>query len=127
MSDSLRMDSRYDVEFGNVATFTARPGINWDMDKHLLDQAHHALAGLEWIKDLVWLQEPHVVHGPRHQVNGFHSVGWYAKFNSEGYTHLKKHFACKREHVPGIITLEWLGRMMERYVDHLQYAEEDDE
>lgn len=55
----------------------------------------------------------------------FHSYGWYMSFTSKNYETMKKHFECKRRHIPNEITLEFINEMIERYAQQQIPDDED--
>lgn len=99
-----------EIEYGNSCVMTTSQ-LNDDDEyvsgviNRIIDtQTEH----LQYISDLEWVVPPQAMKAPQvDQLNRLHVWGWYGKFRSEGYDVLRKHFGCKREHIPYRITLRW--------------------
>lgn len=70
---------------------------------------------LSYINDVKIVDDFHMVQGPMTDVlSRWKQIGWYGRIESMGYHRLKTHFACKHEHVPDTITLEFINSMILR-------------
>lgn len=100
------------IEFGN-AMITTTTGVPDEFALELIQKEidRHTMV-LGYISDLEWLDVPAPVKAPNTDIlRRWQPWGWYARFASNGYGELKRHFGCKREHIPERITLRWALRL----------------
>lgn len=72
----------------------------------------------KYLSDWHWDKKPHHVKSTINAL-GVETIGWYARGGSVGYDVLKEHFrkvfSCSKEHVPAIITEEFLLDIMKKW------------
>lgn len=116
-------------EFGNGLMLSY--GASEDVENVAKDMANREaeklLDDLKWIKDLQVVQEPEIVFVNSDMLNRFRMIGWRFKVASEGYEHLKKHFACRVRHVPQEITLEFINQMIQEYAQQQREKNNEDD
>ena len=110
-------------EYGNVVMMSNA----YDIDNPILAKMREAdVARLQEILDICGdaeiVENFHAVEGPVIDPLGrMRPYGWYGRFASANYDKLSAHFACRRNHIPEIVTLEFINEMIERYA-----AQQDD-
>lgn len=117
-------------EFGEAITYTVRLDealVDKDLPKQMLERQAEALkTTLGYITDMefgdiAYVQGPTTDLLGRTKALGYHFLGY-----SVGYSLLQKHFECKKQHVPYIITPEFIATIIEQYKEQeVQLALED--
>lgn len=71
---------------------------------------------LEICGDAEIVENFRIVEGPNVDVlNRFKPLGFYGRFASANYDKLAAHFACRKEHVPDDLTMDFITQMIGRY------------
>jgi hypothetical protein len=105
------------LEFGQAVS--VMPGaLPDDVAKEmLLKMANQTQHVLSHIKDIEFIGDIQILDGPSVDMLGrFGSKGYYFQAASDGYDILRAHFKCREEHVPRVLTKEYIFELMERYV-----------
>ena len=114
MSEDLRV-----FEFGNTfhvsKSIETNDPILKDMVEHSIEQA---VGPLKYIADFKVIKDPEILEMPAVDIlRRFKVVGWKAKYASDGYFELKKHFECRDRHIPKEITIKFIWKMIKELIE----------
>lgn len=115
------------LEFGKAVS--VMPGsLNNEMAREmLLKMAVQDQHVLSHIKDIEFIGDIQILDGPQTDMLGrFASKGYYFQAASDGYEILRSHFKCREEHVPRVLTKEYIFGLMEQYVRANMQEEEEE-
>lgn len=116
------------LEFGQAVSVT--PGaLHDDVAKEmLLKMANQTQHVLSHIKDIEFIGDIQILDGPSADMLGrFVSKGYYFQAASDGYDILRAHFKCREEHVPHVLTQEYIFGLMEQYMKEKIEREKEEE
>lgn len=116
MSEDLKV-----FEFGSQLMVSNGIGIDIKdpLIKKLVEQEIEINVGaLKYITDFKIIEEPEIIELPAVDIlKRFTAIGWKAKYASNGYFELQKHFRCRKEHTPERITWKFIWRMVKELIE----------